>query len=354
MSDIDDIDNGVELLSKEEILEHAIPICLEYYEDNATLTVRGLYYKFIGRGIVSPEELSRTNERGKVIGAERFCKRVGDVCRDARLDGLLPMEHIIDEGRDVIEGDFRREDLDVDAAHDTAGSWIQEMHTTVMATDRWVHQPKFVSVWVEKQGLTTAIKPLCTRQGVTFLATKGYPSITVLEDWRKLADFAINGDVDEKSWRLGSSLLYDERQIGGYANEAVVLYAGDADPDGYEIPRSAERNLRRLMDTAGSHFPLRFERVGLNVDQARELDLPPFQAKPTSSRYKKFRAEHNTDDAWEVDAMDLRHLRQLFEDGIARHWDAEIGRRVAREAARRSDELLDRISDPDWLRGLFE
>lgn len=345
---------GIKLLTREEILEHALAICQEFKNDGVTLTVRGLYYKLIGRGIVSPEELAITDGKGKVVGGDRLYKRVGKVCSDARYEGDMPMDHLIDEGRDVYEGAATRQDDDVDLAHDTAGEWIKTMHRTIMATDRWFQQPKFVSLWVEKQGLTSALRPVCDELGVTFFACKGYPSVTALWDWLQMADFAVNGSERIDNYRFGDSMQFQERHVGGLAQEAIILYAGDADPDGYEIPRSAERGLRKLMDTYGCHVPLRFERIALNVDQARELHLPPFQAKTTSARYKKFQREHQTDDAWEIDALDLRMLRDWVREGINRHWDPHIGAVVREEADRRAFALQDRIADPNWLHDLFE
>lgn len=353
MSDEDDDDldgvGGEAWLPSSLVLQHAIELTQEYRDDGVTLGVRGLYYQFVGRGIVSPEELA--SENGK--GAKRFYKRLGRICAEARYNGDLDIDALADEGRDVHEGDYTREDVDVDAAHKTAGSWIRTMHRTIMATARWSRQPKFVSVWVEKQGLTSAVKPVCDQHGVSFFACKGYPSVSALWDWLQQADFACNGDERDDGYRFGD-MHYSERHVGGTAEEAVILYFGDHDPDGFEIPRSSERALRRLMETYDRDIPLRFKRVALSLDQAEQYRLPPFEAKMTSARYAGYRAEHGTDRAWEIDALDLRVLRDLVKTEIEKLWVPSIGARQRDAARGRERELKERIADPIWLRDLFD
>ena len=60
-------------------------------------------------------------------------------------------------------------------------------------------------------------------------------------------------------------------------------------PDGWAIPRSAERVANRLAEVNGLTIPpIRFERVALNMEQIRQFKPPPFPAKVSSSRYSGF------------------------------------------------------------------
>ena len=345
---------GVELLPSSEVLRLAIELIEEYKDEDVVLGLRALYYQFVGRNLVSPEELAITNGKGKTVGAHRFYKRLGRICAEARYDGIIPMDALADEGRDVEEGDFTREDLDVDAAHEGAGEWIRNLHNMLMQTDRWVGQKYFVSVWVEKIGLNPIVLPICKELGVGYLACRGYPSVTALGAWLKAAHFACNGGESTKDFTYGKGLDLSERHIGGLAREAVILYYGDHDPDGFEIPRSSERGIRRLMATYDMDVPLRFERRALSIAQVRKYDLPPFEAKMTSARFKGYRKEHGITDAWEIDALDMRVLRDMVRKDINDLWDDDIGRVRQRDARARSRELRERIVDPEWLSQVFD
>lgn len=343
----------VALLPPDEILEHAREITQEHLDDGVTLGLRGLYYKFIGRGIVSKEELAVKDSKGNTVGGLRFYKRMGALLAAARYDGRLDIDSLADGGREVHEGDATREDIDVAHAHVTAGSWIRSMHSTLMQTARWSRQPKFVSVWAEKDAMTPALKPVCDELGVAFVACKGYPSVSLLRDWLELANFACNGGVEDRGFRIGD-MHYRERHVGGTADEAVIIYLGDHDPDGFEIPRSSERGLHMLMDTLDMNLPLRVKRVALTIDQVRRFRLPAFEAKKSSARYKRYKKEHGLEDAWELDALDLRFVRDLVRDEVNLLWNPDLAREQEEAAEERSNELRELIADPAWVSRLFK
>ena len=57
------------------------------------------------------------------------------------------------------------------------------------------------------------------------------------------------------------------------------------------------------------------------MDQIEEYNPPPFEAKMSSSRFKKYVEEHDTDEAWELDALEPAVLQALITTNVERFFD---------------------------------
>ncbi len=141
----------------------------------------------------------------------------------------------------------------------------------------------------------------------------------------------------------------------GLATRAVILYFGDHDPDGWEIPRSALRNLNKLQAIRWMRIPITMERVALTMDQITQSSkpVPPFPAKMTSSRYASYIREHNTDDAWELDALDPLTLRALIESEVESYFDPTIRQENIDQVDCARAEMRDVMSDQAWIDGVL-
>ena len=217
--------------------------------------------------------------------------------------------------------------------------------------------------------------PTCDELGVSWFACKGYPSVSSLKDWLDLSDLACGG---LQRWRFnygprwGGKLEAIENREGR-AKRCVVLYFGDFDPDGWEIPRSAERNLAKLREVRwregvegniaededpeyflegerNSAYPIEFVRVALTSNQIRTYNPPPFEAKKTSARYKRYLEEHATDNAWELDALEPRVLRQLIRNKVSRYWNETIHQQNLELITERRDEMRAEMNVEGWER----
>lgn len=302
-------------LTRADILSHALNIMNEFEADGMKLTLRQMYYQFVGRGICP--------------NGQAHYKRIGDVLTDARYAGEYPIEGLEDRGREVHNGDFTVCDDHVPTALQTAANTIRWLPDGTINIDRWYGQPNHVSVWVEKQALEGVFEPVCTELGVSWFACKGYPSVSALWSWIQAAEKA-----------------HDD----GTVNNCTVLYFGDHDPDGWEIPRSALRNLQKLMEVKGSGLTVNFERVALNMDQVDQYNPPPFDAKITSARFQSYVDEHGTTEAWELDALEPRVLRNLIRSEVERRFNYRIyEKQMAIRDARRA-EVRARMKDPEWVR----
>lgn len=324
--------------TRAELLAFAVELQEQYAADGFSLTLRQMYYQLVSRGWL---------ENG-----QKHYKRVGDILTQARYNGSFPLDGLVDRGRSVALGDTTRCDTDVDECLKTAGSWIESLPEFLMQTDRWYGQDTYVSVWVEKEALAEIFERTCGQLGVGWFACKGYPSVSALYSYLKGCMYACSESEREGSYTFNEGAGWTERH-SGTASNAVVLYFGDHDPDGWEIPRSCERNLAILQRQLGTDIPIEFKRIALNMDQIEEYDPPPFPAKMTSSRYASYVNEHGIDDAWELDALEPSVLQGLITEQVEEIFDESIYETQQGEMIMRQEELRDRMQDVDFYGDLF-
>lgn len=302
--------------TREQILSTSLEILGEYQRDNLKLTLRQMYYQFVARGLVPSGDVSY--------------KRIGSVLTDARFTGDFPIDGIEDRGREVRPGAYALNDVDIDNAIDNAAELVKRFPYFIRK-DRWYGQPTHVSVWVEKQALEGIFEKPCEDAGVSWFPCKGYPSVSALWSW-------IQG--------------VNEAAADGYVDKAVVLYFGDHDPDGMEIPKSALRSIETLVENYAhslDNFPrVVFKRVALNMDQIEQYNPPPFEAKVTSSRYENYRSQHG-EEAWELDALEPRVLQRLISTSIKDYFISDVQREQQQEVNEVREKFVERLLEPNWF-----
>lgn len=184
----------------------------------------------------------------------------------------------------------------------------------------------------------------CDDLGVGFFACKGYPSHSALWQWLKKLEEAYQTSLEAVTDDEDNEL--DVRHI----QEAVVLYFGDHDPDGWQIPRSAEDVLNTFVSVHNLDVPkIRFIRVALNMEQIRQYKPPPFPAKKTSSRFAGYIKEHGINEAWELDALSPKVLDKLIRDNVAKHWNQQLHDHWQTLARSSRIRLKDRMKEPGWV-----
>ena len=118
-----------------------------------------------------------------------------------------------------------------------------------------------------------------------------------------------------------------QHNASGDIRPLQIFYIGDFDPAGVLIDASLRREMREHLD---SDIELRFERIGINLDQIEEFDLP------TKPRKEADRRSLHIEFSVEAEAMPssiLRAiLREKIEDLLPRH--ALDAARVAEESER--------------------
>lgn len=299
-------------LSPAEIVEYALEIAEEYRDDHGLLlTLRQMYYQLVARGL-SPN-------------GDKHYKRIGQVLGKARLEGEFPISYLEDRGRTV--GSTSAEKML------SVNRGIRQVADDLARQPFWLHygrwygQPTKVSVWIEKEALSGVVEGVCRELGVGLFPCKGYPSISALAGW-----------------------IESTTKILGPDDRAVILYLGDHDPDGLQIPISAASTISRIMDVESNWFDFDIQRIALSLPQIRKYNPPPMPAKQTSARYAAYKRRTGIDDAWELDALSPPVLQKLVRAEVGHHFDVGIHRANQAKAREKRIELIERVcADPDWI-----
>lgn len=261
-----------DMYNRSWIIEKSMVVLQQY---SGGITVRQLYYRLVA-------DYGMTNDI-------QHYKRVVGAMGKARWDDIVSFDAFIDRERQM-EGSTEAEDKILDDEIENGWSqvkaWMNSYHL-----DRWSNQPKYVEVWIEKKALQGVFESPCRRNRVGLAPCKGYPSITFLYEASLRFEEAIDND-----------------------KEVILLYFGDYDPSGADIPRSIEENLNKL------GVDVTVKRMALNSDQIEELNLPGVPPKQTDSRTRNWTGGSVV----ELDAVEPKRLAQMCKDAIKGEFDDEL------------------------------
>lgn len=262
------------------LIEKIDDIVKDYQRQGYEITLRQLYYQLVSKNIIANKK--------------REYKRLGKIVGKARIGGLLDWAAIEDRTRELSQ--FTHWDSPAERVRVAANSYHLDTRLT---------QPRYIEVWIEKQSLFSIVERVCDEHDVPIFVCRGYPSITAKHDATK---------------RL---LQYEHRN-------PVILYLGDHDPSGLDIPRE----LRESFDLFGAFF-VEIRRIALTMAQIEEYALPPNPAKITDSRAKNYIRIYGQK-SWELDALRPDVLSKIINDEIDALTDH------AKLAVRREIQLLHR------------
>jgi hypothetical protein len=233
----------------------------EVAEQAQPITGRGVGYKLFAAGLIASMDRSEM-------------QRVYRLLREAREDGTIPWEWIVDETRRL----------------ERVSSWSNPAAyaRTVARSyrrDFWDQQPARCEVWSEKGTIRGVLAPTLDEYGVGFRVMHGFASATAVYD--------VAQDDDGRP--------------------LVVLYVGDYDPSGMFM---SEHDLPdRLEKYDGEHVDLR--RIALKREQTPGLLSFPAAEKKADKRYRWF-VRNFGHRCWELDALDPNVLRNIVQAEIKR------------------------------------
>jgi hypothetical protein len=284
--------NFMDKFSKRWIVENGVEVVRSYGHG---LTLRALHYQLVARGM--------TNDLAHY-------KRVVTAMCDARWDGTLPFDAFLDHERGTIGATNDRPTNPEDAAR-VALRQIRAWATSYRK-HRWENQPYYPEVFIEKKALQGVFEEPCAEWDVALNPCKGYPSLTFLHD-------------AAERFRAAESR----------GRVPVVVYFGDYDCTGEDIPRSLGENLGRL----GVDVEVR--RVALLDHQVRRWRLPPAPTKVSDTR------SHNWDGVGQVelDAVDRDRLVGLCNGALADLFDEDRYEELKRVEAEEAEEFRQIIVD---------
>jgi hypothetical protein len=199
-------------------------------------------------------------------------QRVYRLLRQAREEGTIPWEWIVDETRSL----------------ERVSTWNDpEQYARCVARsyrrDFWNQQPVRCEVWSEKGTVRGVLQPVLDQYAVGFRVMHGFSSATAVYD--------VAQDDDGR--------------------ELIALYVGDLDPSGLYM--SEEDLPKRLEEYEGYHIEL--QRIALTRAQVNGLPSFPATDKRKDPRHKWF-VQNYGNRCWELDAMDPRDLRACVEAAI--------------------------------------
>ena len=233
--------------------------------DEGPVTIRHLFYR---AATEFPERIPKDD-----CGA----RKVNAIVNALRWEERIAWQHVRDSSRSPrFAGGYR-----------DVGEFLTT-HANHYRVNAWEHLPDSVTVWCESESAMGMIDQLCARKGVDLYPCRGQPSNDFL--WRAIG--YISGDVKA-----------DED------GRALLLYVGDLDKEGREIPLVIERKLR---ESFGGYVDFDFElrRLAINEDQVEEFNLP---LKP---------GKHD-DLTCELEAMPGPVLRRILSDAIDEHMPSQ-------------------------------
>ncbi len=254
--------------SRAWIIETGVPIVRSY---GGNITLRALHYRLVAKGMTNTIQHYK-----RVIGAMKA----------ARWDGILNFDDFVDHDREKL-GETKSKVVDLDDSINEAkvqiGIWM-----TAYYRNRWENQPIYPEVWIEKKALISVFEQPCKRKRVALCPCKGYPSLTFLYDAYTRFRVAYN-----------------------YDKELVILYYGDYDPSGEDIPR----NIRDTLAEMGVDVDVR--RQALMESQVVEWGLPPAPVKIGDSRTRNWTGIGQV----ELDAVEPNQLTDMVNNAIDEVFD---------------------------------
>jgi hypothetical protein len=223
------------------------------------ITGRGIGYKLFAAGLIPSM-------------AKSEMQRVYRLLREAREDGTIPWDWIVDETRE----------LERTATWDDPAQYARTV-ARAYRRDFWNQQPARVEVWSEKGTVRGVLAPVLDEYAVGFRVMHGFASATTVYD--------VAQDDDGRP--------------------LIALYVGDYDPSGMFM---SEQDLpNRLEKYDGHHVDLR--RIALTLSQTRGLLSFPASDKKNDKRHPWFVRSFGSR-CWELDALDPNTLREIVEEEI--------------------------------------
>ena len=255
------------------ITDNSVEIVSRY--EKGILTLRGLHYQLVSFGMTN----SLTHY-----------KRVVSAMIDARWAGLVDFDAFSDHDRSMI-GETKYEETNlyssIEEGKEAIKNWMD-----IYYKNKWENQPYYPEVFIEKKALQGVFKKICDSNRVALGACKGYPSLTFLNE---------------------ATQRFKEAEDRGKI--PIIIYFGDYDPSGEDIPRAIEENVKKLGCES-----IVVRRIALLHEQVVEWHLPPAPVKEGDSRSANWDGLGQV----ELDAVKPEKLQRLCQDAINDIFDRDL------------------------------
>lgn len=279
--------------TKQWIIKNAIDICSEY--EKGILTLRALHYQLVSKGM--------TNDMAHY-------KKVVNAMIEARWNNTISFDTFSDLEREMVgQTDYRETILDdeIEIGKRQVSAWMSHY-----VKNRWENQPYYIEVFIEKKALQNVFDRVCSEWNVALGPCKGYPSLTFLHETYKRF---------KSVYKTGKRL--------------VILYFGDYDASGEDIPRSIYDNLLNF------GIDVEIKRIALNLDQVRKFKLPHAPTKETDTRAAKWNGIGQV----ELDALSPKETIKLCRAAIEEHFDTDLYKELLQTEADEKETYKKELKD---------
>jgi hypothetical protein len=266
----------------------AIDDVLEEYRDHWPLTVRQVYYRLVGLGVIAKGE--------KVV--ESLYRHV----RLARMAGRLPMDAFRDDGATTM-APVRYDD--------PAGFWsMVKNEAEGYRINRQEWQEQRVEVWCEAVGMVPQLFQVAAPYGVSVRSSGGFDSLTVKHDAALRAIAQFDHDHEHPRTRM-------------VPQTTTILHINDYDPHGVAMTETLHEILADFC--RGYEYPplLTVRRIAITEAQVAEFGaiMAPLE-RPKKNDHRAWewwndgrreKAEVEALRPGEVDAILRRELDAIFD-----------------------------------------
>jgi hypothetical protein len=293
-------------LTKYEILVRTVNEVIDQYD--MPLTLRQIYYRLVAKQVIP-------NTINEYKGLSRNLVK-------ARENGDVDYTRIEDRTRTTIGGDSSFDSLEEYL------EWrVDQLFNSHKYLDlaMWENQEHFIEIWVEKDALSRTVSSIGNRFNVRTCPSKGYPSFSYV--------------------KKAAERLEDVKH-----DSIIIIYLGDYDPSGLDIPRDLHK---RLVRYGVPYDKIEIDRIALTLDQIEEHNLPPAPAKRSDVRFQSFVDRTGSDDVVELDALEPPILQEILRKSIegyidAKKWNERVNE-INEEKERLKEMLMDtEIKIPDF------
>jgi len=249
----------------------------EYAAEGYRLTLRQIYYQHVARGIIE----NKKSEYNKVMKTLEI----------GRYNGLIDWDMIEDRTR------IPRLDYFVASIQNALEDTVE-----YFKYDRQKGQPYHMEIWTEKDAVSGILARVASSYHIKLLIDRGYIShSTIYRSYKKI---------------LAETMVFAEANAGRVSR---ILYVGDHDPSGLDMPRDIEEKLKGFGLTDDD---FKIIHVAVTRKQVERYRLPENPAKITDPRARKYIVEHGRS-SWEVDALKPKVLHKIVDDAVMDYLDLE-------------------------------
>ena len=174
-----------------DVIRQAI---LDVIEDDPPMTVRQVFYQSVSRGVIEKTEL-------------QYQRTVIRLMIDMRLDGRLPYDWVVDNGRQV------QNTQTFDNVQDAIENTAQFYRRSALA-----QSDSYVEIWCEKDALAGVLYDVTSDYDVPLMVSRGMPSLTFVH-----------------------STAQEVRKAHQHGKRTYIYQFGYDDPTGVAIPKSLEK-----------------------------------------------------------------------------------------------------------------